>query len=491
MALDHQNHQAFDPQRDGEQLRKSIAAWCDHTIGADEFAKLEATLATSREAREIYIAYMSVHAGIHGEVAVKEYLDSVVPAACDAADWSSLPAGRISNRWLSLFALTALAASILLAVVLWTSRGEQPRLADGGTNEVAVPVVLAHVVNETPDCEWSLDHHSDAPLGTIRSGDMIRVARGKIQLNYENGTLLTLHGPALFEAISPMQGRALLGRLTAKIGKDAEGFSVLTPRATVVDLGTEFGIEVDDAGATDVVVFDGSVDLNYRLEEGAAEQRRLVTGEAMRLDAYGTISRIVSISHQRFSNDLLTPASTSSAPALVSSVRDNIQRETAWNYYEIVPSGMREDARAFVDRQSHEWNGIDASGMPVYLLGGDYVKTFNNDKCRKDIEIIVTLEAPCRLYVLFDDRIPAPKWLRENFRDTGDKIGIDGGPWMYNGVMSQGVSADVGPGRSIDDSMSVWVREVDQAGPVRLGATETPHDDLNMYGVVAVPVKSN
>jgi hypothetical protein len=152
---------------------------------------------------------------------------------------------------------------------------------------------------------------------------------------------------------------------------------------------------------------------------------------------------------------------------------------------------MQEDARAFVDRQSHKWNGVDSSGMPCYLLGGDYVKTFNNDKCRKDIEIIVTLNEPCKLYILFDDRISAPTWLRENFRDTGDKIGVDGGPRNYNGVLSKGVTAGTGAGVSVDDLLSVWVREVNSPGPVRLVATETPQDDLNMYGIVAVPLVAN
>jgi hypothetical protein len=479
-------------EREGEQLRCSLAAWCDGTIGPAELAELETTLTRSRDARAMYIAFMGIHAGIHGEVSAKQYLDSVVPSMCDADRWTAsrpqIEHGQRRGRW--FITAAAIAATCLAAFFLWWSEGDRWQIARPGV-ETALPpaTILAHVVSETSDCEWSLDHHSDAPRGAIRGGDMIRVARGKVKLTYDNGTILTLHGPALFEVMSDMRGRALLGKLTAKIAKGAEGFSVLTPRATVIDLGTELGIEVDDAGATDVVVFEGSVDLNYRLEDGGAEQqRRLVTGEAMRLDAYGTISRIVSISNQRFSDDLVTPASTTGSPAIISSVRDNIQRETAWNYYEIVRAGMGEDARAFVDRQSHEWNGLDETGMPSYLVGGDYVKTFNNDKCREDIEIIVTLDAPCRLYVLFDDRIPAPKWLRDNFRDTGDKIGIDGGPWMYNGVMSRGVSADAGPGKSIDDTMSIWVREVKEPGPVRLGATETPHDDLNMYGLVAVPL---
>jgi hypothetical protein len=28
---------------------------------------------------------------------------------------------------------------------------------------------------------------------------------------------------------------------------------------------------------------------------------------------------------------------------------------------------------------------------------------------------------------------------------------------------------------------------MDLPGPIRLVATQTPHDDLNMYGIVAVP----
>jgi hypothetical protein len=484
-----------------EQLRRMISAWCDGSIGREELEQLQTTLKQNSDARRIYFAYMGVHAGIHGEVAAKAYLQTVVPAFCDDGNWSEPGATngaqatfeRIFGMRRSRFALAAIAASVTFVVayfwhahLLQITRVVSPTtLAD----RIESTAVLAQVVLETTDCKWSLDHHSDASRSDIYAGDMIRVARGKIRLTYDNGTVLTLHGPALYEVISSMRGRALLGKLTAKIAKGAEGFSVLTPRATVIDLGTELGIEVDDAGATDVVVFEGSVDLNYRLEDGGAEQqRRLVTGEAMRFDAYGTISRIVSISDQRFSDDLLTPVGNGLRPAIISSVRDNIQRETAWNYYEIVRAGMQEDARAFVDRQSHEWNGIDSSGLPRYLLGGDYVKTFNSDKCRKDIEIVVTLDEPCKLYILFDDRISAPAWLRENFRDTGDKIGVDGGPWMYNGVLSKGVAAGSGPGVSVDDVLSVWVREVKNPGPVRLGATETPHDDLNMYGIVAVPL---
>ena len=149
---------------------------------------------------------------------------------------------------------------------------------------------------------------------------------------------------------------------------------------------------------------------------------------------------------------------------------------------------MREDAKAFVDRESHEWNGVTTAGMPRYLLGGDYVKTFNNDKVNNDIEIRVTLGRPAKLYILFDDRIPAPPWLRENFRNTGDHIGVDEGPFYSKGVWCAEHQPGVGPGVSIDNTSSIWVREVNSPGTVILGATEAPISGINMYGIVAVPL---
>ena len=479
-----------------EELRRLISRWCDGAASDDEFSLLESTLINSASARQLYIDYTSVLAGVHDQASAIEYLETLTPRSGEPRGgpnyWSA------NRGWLA----AAAAAAVVAAGVFSARLALPPTAGDAGPSEVAsasedtaVPrsgeaaqVRLARVLRVSPDCQWSLDHDSAPRRQVICAGDMIRVSRGVMTLRYDNGSELALHGPALFELVSEQYGRMLLGKLTAVIAKGAEGFSVSTPRATVIDLGTELGIEVDSEGATDVVVFEGLVDLSYNSElEGVGRQKRLSAGEAMHLDAFGTISRIVSISNQRFS-DQSTGQDRATQPPVITMVRDNIQRTRAWNFYEIVHAGMREDARAFVDREAHEWNGVDSSGMPEYLIGGDYVKTFNNDKCTEDIEIVVSIARPCNLYILFDERIGPPGWLRERFRNTGDHIGVDNGPWVYNGVPSQNDFPSVGPGLSIDSSMTIWVREITQPGPVTLGATETPHDDLNMYGIVAVPL---
>ena len=53
------------------------------------------------------------------------------------------------------------------------------------------------------------------------------------------------------------------------------GFTLVTPTEKVVDLGTAFGIEVADSGATSVAVFEGEVELH-----GTKQPRLLQAGQS-------------------------------------------------------------------------------------------------------------------------------------------------------------------------------------------------------------------
>ncbi len=70
---------------------------------------------------------------------------------------------------------------------------------------------------------------------------------------------MILQGPAELVLVSGSEARLVHGTLTARVPEPARGFTILSPRGKVVDLGTEFGLSVDDAGETTVRVFDGVV----------------------------------------------------------------------------------------------------------------------------------------------------------------------------------------------------------------------------------------
>lgn len=80
-------------------------------------------------------------------------------------------------------------------------------------------------------------------------------------IEFATGARVVLEAPAEF--VPQSAGRSLLtrGRLVAHVPARATGFTVATPMVEVIDLGTEFGVQVDDARSTDVHVLRGEVEV--------------------------------------------------------------------------------------------------------------------------------------------------------------------------------------------------------------------------------------
>jgi hypothetical protein len=91
---------------------------------------------------------------------------------------------------------------------------------------------------------------------------------------------VTLEGPAAFQLISSSEAYCSAGRLSAQVPPQAKGFRIQTPKGTIVDLGTEFGLDLN-ASSSAVHVFKGEVEL-YPLD---AAMQSLKEGQAMTLDS--------------------------------------------------------------------------------------------------------------------------------------------------------------------------------------------------------------
>jgi hypothetical protein len=213
--------------------------------------------------------------------------------------------------------------------------------------------------------------------------------------------------------------------------------------------------------------------------------RRLSQGDAMMLNTNGQFERVVSI--QR--NDFITPVENvrrRPSEPVIGDIHDNIRTEEGVKSYQIVRGGLEEDALCFVDRY-HQWNGIERSGLPRFLVGADYVMPFNNDKFSQTLELKLRLLRPAHLYIFLDNNMQVPDWLKKDFVDTGIDIGLDGSQTEWHKEHSLGVGA----GNSVDFNFSIWKRDVEKAGVVTLGSVNAPKigtrsAGFNMYGIAAV-----
>jgi hypothetical protein len=201
----------------------------------------------------------------------------------------SPPAGRKFGpiRW-------AIAASILLvagliAALLWPSPVEDTQVAVSRPALILPPPTsrpVVAVLAAAADASWDLESppHPGSP---IRTGPFY-LRSGAARITFTQGAEVIVRGPALFELQSPARLQLHNGHLTAQVlDQRAHGFTVQTPSATVVDLGTEFGVGVDSTGATEAHVLRGKVQLQPA-KAGAASP--LGAGTAAVVDAAGAVA---------------------------------------------------------------------------------------------------------------------------------------------------------------------------------------------------------
>jgi hypothetical protein len=441
-----------------------IGPLLDHVIDGrcdeEQLQRFEAMVSNDHAVREQYLDQMQLHAMLawhYGQVDL--HLDPVRPRRLR---WG----GRgYSCRSLAIMLLVGIGLTLLTTHFIWRSEGNR---------EIASLV-------EARDVVWA-DGQAPIAVNTRLKPQTIRCSSGVLKLEFDSGAVATLEGQSDLRLLSGTQLRVIRGRVTTRVDSALKGFSIETPSTLIVDQGTEFGVEVDASGQTGVVVFEGLVDLSSpRSTENPTAVRRLSQGEGMRVGRTGHLSRIVAVQRRHGDAEWSTKRSPGQ-DAIIRSVSDNIRGLGSSKYYQIVPHGLTDDQPAYVDRP-HQWNGLDAGGLPEFLRGADYIMTFNDDKWTKNLEITVEVGQAATLYILFDDREEAPSWLKEQFTDTGVNIGLDEAQWSP----PTGPGAiDSGPGRSIDNVFSVWKRGVDQAAAIRLGGMRGGIPGRAMYGIAAV-----
>ncbi len=95
----------------------------------------------------------------------------------------------------------------------------------------------------------------------------LNLTTGLAELTFESGAKVILHAPAQFAVTGAIGGELQLGKLTAKVPHSSPGaksarFTINTPSGKVVDLGTEFGVQVNGDRTMYVIVYVGEVQVD-------------------------------------------------------------------------------------------------------------------------------------------------------------------------------------------------------------------------------------
>lgn len=403
----------------------------------------------------------------------------VAPANETSTDLQPAAQGPVRNRPLSARRLLQLAAAIALVAcgaLVWRQFRPTQR---GGETVLAVAEIVNEDFVDWSDKSTALKDHQQIVPGRLE------IKSGTLTLRFRSGATLTAFGPVSMQVESDMLVRLEKGQASAHVPQWARGFTIETPDAKVVDLGTRFGVDARTGGLTDVVVFEGEVDVTPASGKPTLPTR-LKQGEAARVNNLGSIGRIVEVRREQWGGQWSTN-DLSPGRSVFKNIRDNIKSSDSAKFYQITPRGLVDDAPAYVDR-THQWNGLMSTGLPDFLRGADYVRTFNDYKYHNELQIDIELSEPAIVYIFADDRVPTPEWLSTQFENTGVKIGLDEGPWPEINPNDPSLSTAIGAGKSIDNEFSVWRRRCDDAETLTLGATGEPVEACAIYGIAAKPL---
>lgn len=189
---------------------------------------------------------------------------------------------------LLVYAGVAVAAAMLIMV---------GRLLGPVAAPVAKSVAVAPQPPETPPVIAEIANTFDAELvcgerpiaaGAQLSAGSLTLQRGVAEVEFNSGAKLVIEGPAELQLLTADRAKLISGRVVAYVPQQALGFTLHSAAAAFVDLGTEFGVEIDGVGAASIHVLDGEVAL-VSDKKGTAPSRTLQRGVANEVSVEGSI----------------------------------------------------------------------------------------------------------------------------------------------------------------------------------------------------------
>lgn len=176
-----------------------------------------------------------------------------------------LPRRRFTFATVTSVAALAACITLLAAWLMYEAMSLRPE-AEETTASVAV---LTRGVN----LEW--ESAAIAP-GTPLSPGVLELKSGIAEIEFYQGARVLVEGPVELQLVSSGEATCSRGKLSAQVPPQAKGFRINTPKGTIVDLGTEFGLDVS-AQNVEVHVFKGEVELH----QPEVTMKSLKEGEAM------------------------------------------------------------------------------------------------------------------------------------------------------------------------------------------------------------------
>ncbi len=301
-----------------DRLLDLAGAVCNRSASEKDFVELDSILRADQVSCGRYLDYCQIHGALRlqmracraaqkvcQQISINSKLVLQDPSEFDVATAETLPAISIGflptaiRGTIGFFSqelpFSLLIAAVLTGLGLWFASMIYVSSPDKIAKNSLLPtktsfdptLKVVGKITGMVDCKWA-DPNSEAINGAnVLLGRKYALASGLVEITYDTGAKVVLQGPVTYEVESTNGGFLSVGKLTGMVENEAaKGFSVRTPTTVVIDLGTEFSVDVQPDRSTVVHVIRGVVNtVRDDRTGGVPVCERLMAGEAIRFSS--------------------------------------------------------------------------------------------------------------------------------------------------------------------------------------------------------------
>jgi hypothetical protein len=304
-----------------DRVLELAEAVCGKTISKEDSRELQSLLLADPAACRRYLFFCQMHTALRFEVRADQAaqricqpinIKSIVQASPES-DYVETPLapnvappvlpmmteptfGYLASGWPMAYLVATVLMSLGLLISAHTyiappasivTTHQSPATIEDQTpsDEKAIIAVVGRITGMV-GCAWRDSATVPSQNALVSHGDCFTLTSGLLEITYNTGAKVLLQGPVNYQVDSKNGGFLAVGRLTGKVTTEvARGLTIETPTATVTDLGTEFGVEVQPDHRQTVVVFQGRVRVatHTKQDKAVKDACTLTAGQAMQL----------------------------------------------------------------------------------------------------------------------------------------------------------------------------------------------------------------
>ncbi|HWL07063.1 MAG TPA: FecR domain-containing protein [Planctomicrobium sp.] len=259
-------------------VTEQISALIDGAVDRETFQRLQERLRQDAASRRQFIHLMLLDADLADEFSTEsvggmvDVLSTPLPKPVSPiqrhVEDHSRGSDSVRRSWIH-GGITLATVLLVCGSLFWWNRSSAPPVAESRS-------ALAQVVRIS---DSSLEPEFRA--GQKLEAGTVRLMSGVVEIRIQSGVTALLEGPVELEILDPMQARLVKGRALFRVPPPAIGFTCRTANASVIDLGTEFGVYAGEESGTEVQVYEGEVIAGAAAAMQQQSGQRVQSGQAV------------------------------------------------------------------------------------------------------------------------------------------------------------------------------------------------------------------